>query len=260
LDLSVLIRKDAAVKSERMERWHRVRADIRGARFSPALVILLCLVQGVVALLGQRNWIYETFGLSRTGILEGKIWQILTHSLLHGHWWIYAWHLILNSVALLVAGAKLERIGGGGVFVRVFASGVAAGGVFQLVATPDPGQILIGASGGIFALVFWLLAVHSGKRMWPIPVSGRSLAYGILLAEAGLAVVAWLLPDSAFAAIGSGCHLGGGVAGWWLGRRCLGPSITKEQLLLRRRRQEARGETALRRTSKKGPPRSADGP
>jgi membrane associated rhomboid family serine protease len=254
LDLSVLIRKDAVVKSERMERWHRIRADIRGARFSPALVILLCLVQGGVALMGQRDWIYETYGLSRTGILEGKIWQILTHSLLHGPWWIYAWHLILNSLALLVAGAKIERITNGGVFVRVFVSGVVAGGIVQLLVTPAPNQALIGASGGIFALVFWLLAIHSGERMWPVPVSGRSLAYGILLAEAGLSLVAWLLPDSGFAVIGSGCHLGGGIAGWWLGRRSLGPLVTKEELLRQRARREAREE------SKKGPPQSADGP
>ena len=71
-------------------------------------------------------------------------------------------------------------------------------------------------------------------------------------AETGTPPGYWL--GSGVAAIGSGCHLGGGIAGWWLGRRSLGPLVTKEELLRQRARREAREE------SKKGPPQSADGP
>lgn len=227
------------MEGARRERWHRLGMDLCGARASWAAVLILCGVQAMVSRAGQPDWIYETFGLSRRGVMGGGLWQLLTHALLHGPWWIYWWHLVLNAVCLLVAGARVERIGGRAVFLKTFFAGVIAGGIVQLLVTPDASQILIGASGGLFAVMFWLLTIHSSERMWPLPLKGGNLAIGFLLAELGILMAAWLMPESGLAAIGSGCHLGGVIAGWWFGRQSLGPRLTKEELRRERARLEA---------------------
>jgi membrane associated rhomboid family serine protease len=227
------------MKGTRRERWHRLGMDLRGARVSWAAVLILCGVQVMMSRAGQPDWIYESFGLSRQGVMGGGLWQLLTHALLHGPWGIYWWHLVLNAACLLVAGARVERIGGGAVFLKTFFAGVISGGIVQLLMTPDASQILIGASGGLFAVMFWLLTVHSSERMWPLPLKGSNLAIGLLLAEAGILITAWFLPESGLAAIGSGCHLGGAIAGWCFGRKSLGPRLTKEELRRERERLEA---------------------
>lgn len=221
-----------------MQRWRQLGGDLRQARASWVLVLLLCGAQAAVAEAGQPDWIYEKFGLSREGILAGRGWQLLTHAFLHGPWWNYWWHLVLNAVCLLVAGVRVERIGSAKVLLKAFLAGVLGGGIVQLLVTPDAGQILIGASGGLFAVMFWLLAIHSGEKMWPIPLKGRNLALGLLTAEMGIVVAAWLLPESGLGMIGSGCHVGGAVTGWYLGRKSLGPRLTKEDLMRDRERRE----------------------
>ncbi|WP_035603249.1 rhomboid family intramembrane serine protease [Haloferula sp. BvORR071] len=222
-----------------MERWRRLGADIRAAKLTMGLAASLCVVQIILSLLGQPDWIYETFGLSRDGIRAGRIWELLTHAFIHGPWPMMWWHLALNALALLVAGARLERIADAAVLLKVFLAGVLAGGLVQLAVTPNPEKLLVGASGGIFAVVLWLVTVSPSERMWPIPVSARNLGIGLMLAEAGLLVTAWCLPDSGLAIVGNGCHLGGGIIGWWLARKKLGPMLTREDLLKERAKRES---------------------
>ncbi len=229
------------MSKNRSERWCRLAADLRVARFSQACALTLLVVQGLVWFLGQPNWIYIRFGLSRPGIEQGRLWQLVTHIFLHGPWWEYAWHLLLNAAVLLIAGSRMERIAGPVVLLKVFFAGTFVGGLAQLAATPDPTKILFGASGGIFAVVFWMLTIQAGERMWPVPVSGRNLAIGLFLAEASFLVTAWLWPGSGLGIFGSACHLGGAITGWLFARRALGPTITREDLLKERQRRESPG-------------------
>lgn len=238
MDLRARIRKDLPVSRAWLERWRLLAADIRAARCTVAVVLLLCGVQLLAAWLGQPDWLYDRFGLSRAGILEGRIWQPLTYALLHGPWPGWWWHLAVNAFGLLIGGARLERIAGQSTFLKVFLAGVLIGGLVQLPTAPDPSKVLIGASGGIFAVMLWLVTLSPGARMWPIPVSARNLGIGVMVAEAGLLVASWLLPESGLALFGNGCHVAGGLTGWWLGRKQLGPLVSREDLLRERARRE----------------------
>jgi membrane associated rhomboid family serine protease len=217
------------------ERWRWLAADLRVARCTLATVVVIGIVHGLI-IATQSLELYTHLGLTRAGIGGGKLWQLVTYAFLHGPWW----HLALNAVALLLAGARVERIGGRSTFLSVFFTGVVAGGTAQLLLSPAPLKILVGASGGIFALVLWLVTVSPDSRMWLLKVSGRSLGIGLLAAEAGLLLAAWLVPASGLADIGSACHLSGGIAGWLLGRRVVGGrQLTREDLLAARARREA---------------------
>lgn len=218
-------------------RWRRIGGDLLGGPVTRCLALVLIAVQAGVAIGGQPDWVYEVFGLSWDGILAGRLWQPFTHALLHGPWWIYWWHLVLNLVCLQMVGGRVERIGGAGILLKALGAGVLGGAVLQLLSSPDPIP-LIGASGGLFAAMFWLLTIHADERMWPVRLKGRNLAIGLFVAEAGMLVAAWLLPGSGLETIGSGCHMGGALAGWWLGRRSLGPMLTKEDLMKERARRE----------------------
>jgi membrane associated rhomboid family serine protease len=91
------------------------------------------------------------------------------------------------------------------------------------------------------------------SRMLPLPVSGRSLGIGVILAELILALADpalgvpgfrqvgdWLVRNGMghWFQMGHACHFGGGVAGWLFGRWLLRPRITLERLRRDRERRE----------------------
>lgn len=211
--------------------------DLLGEPVTRYLALVLIAVQAGVAVAGQPDWIYDIFGLSWDGILAGRLWQPFTHALVHGPWWTYWWHLALNLICLMMVGGRVERIGGARILLKTLGAGVLGGAVLQMLSSSVPFP-LIGASGGLFAAMFWLLTIHADDRMWPVRLKGRNLAIGIFIAEAGILAAAWMLPGSGLEKIGSGCHLGGAAAGWYLGRKSLGPRLTKEDLMRERERRE----------------------
>jgi membrane associated rhomboid family serine protease len=190
---------------------------------------------------------YEIFGLSRSGFLSGKVWQLLTHGLLHGAWW----HAGLNAVFVLLIGSRIEFIAGRAMLIGVTLAGVLGGGIAHLAIGSG---LLVGLSGGCIALLLCLTTLSPQSRMFPLPVSGRSLGLGILLAELMLALIDPELGLPGFSAIGDAaaahgmaswfqighaCHFGGGLAGWICGRWMLRPRVTLERLRRDRARREA---------------------
>lgn len=205
--------------------------------------IAVDMAGGVDAL---SRW-YETLGLSRAGILAGRIWQLLSHGLLHGAWW----HAGLNAVFVLLIGSRIEFIAGRSMVTAVTLAGVVGGGISHLVIGSG---LLVGLSGGGIALLLCLTTLSPQSRMFPLPVSGRSLGLGILLAELTLALIDPGLGLPGFSAIGDAlaaqgmaswfqmghaCHFGGGLAGWICGRWMLRPRVTLERLRRDRARREA---------------------
>lgn len=198
-----------------------------------------------------RSW-FEVFGLSRDGVLSGKVWQILTYGFLHGAWW----HVGLNAVLLLLVGSRIEHMAGRGALAKAAIFGVLAGGICHLIVAPggEGESYLVGFSGGFTALLLLLTTLSPQSRMMPLPVSGRSLGLGVLSAELILALVdpaagipvfssfgKWLvgLGFGNLFVLGHACHFGGGMAGWMLGRWLLRPRITLERLRRDRERREA---------------------
>jgi membrane associated rhomboid family serine protease len=194
----------------------------------------------------QARW-YEILGLSRSGFLSGRVWQLLTHGLLHGAWW----HAGLNAVFVLLIGSRIEFIAGRSMLIGVTLAGVLGGGIAHLMIGSG---LLVGLSGGCIALLLCLTTLSPQSRMFPLPVSGRSLGLGILLAELMLALIDPGLGLPGFSSIGEAaaahgmaswfqlghaCHFGGGLAGWLCGRWMLRPRVTLERLRRERARREA---------------------
>lgn len=225
-------------------------ADLLAARASLSLVGVLLLVQLVLALAGgpgEVPAVYEITGLSREGIAEGRVWQLATHALVHGDWL----HVALNALVLLAIGARIERIGGFGLWWRLMLGGTVLGGALHLLAGGP--AILVGASGAVMAVLLWLTGVSPGSRMWPVPLSGRSLGAGLLLASLLLMLANPALGLPGISRVGEmlgleqrrllfgvshACHLGGGLAGWLGARWTLRPRITLAKLQRDRRRRE----------------------
>lgn len=230
----------------RVQRWRWLAADLRAAHLTLILVVLLVVVHllvfyphyafTTVEATPRVEWAFKTFSLHWQGLKDMKLWQFLSHGLLHA----FVLHLLINVAGLLLLGSRVERIGGARALLKVFTLGVLAGGLLQVLVKPD--LPLVGASGGIAAILLWLTTVDPHARAWPIPISAKNLGRGILLSEAGFTIASLFMPDSALTQVAHACHLGGGVIGWWLGKRQFGPVITREQLLKERARRESARE------------------
>ncbi len=187
-----------------------------------------------------RFWWYEHLGLSWNGILHGKVWQLLSYAFLHADWF----HLLVNLCMLWFVGGRVLTILGRKIFYELVITGVLAGAVLHLItsmvmmARGYNESYLVGISGACFALLFALIAISPQARISFIPVSGKNLGLGVVIAEAMM----WLMHPSlglpVFAALGEqmvllgggalfeishACHLGGALAGWGMARRILAP-------------------------------------
>jgi membrane associated rhomboid family serine protease len=215
-----------------------------------AVAVVLAVHSAVTVESSARslNAVFEWLGLSREGMLAGRVWQVATHGLLHGSWF----HLGLNCLFVLLIGSRIEHMAGGLVFVRTMVAGVLGGGVAHLLIGSG---LLVGMSGGCLALLLMLTTLSPQSRMMPVPVSARSLGLGVMIAELILALINPGLGLPGFSQIGNGlvklgcgswfqlghaCHVGGGLAGWLMGLWVLRPRVSLDGLRRARARREAR--------------------
>jgi len=229
-------------------------SKVARARVVLGLVGLLVAVHGLAVWAGfpdDGGW-HLALGLSRETVAAGP-WRCFTYAWLHGGWP----HLALNAVFLLLIGAGVERVCGRMGLLRITLAGVLGGAVGHLLlgGTGEGLPLLVGFSGACMALLLHTTTVSPDSTMWPVPLSGRSVGCGILLAEGllallnpqlGLPVLAaaggWLerMGLGSWFTVGHACHLGGGVAGWLMARWQLRNRVTLERLRLERARREAR--------------------
>ena len=241
-----------------------VARNLRQLGSSPACWCWVAVILGIqllVTIVGGHDrqpagsW-FEMFGLNRQDFFAGKIWQIVSYGFLHGGWL----HAGLNSLFLLLIGSRIEHMTGHAGLVKAVVIGIIGGGVGHLILAAGGSNApqLVGLSGACVALLLVLTTLSPQSRMMPIPVSGKSLGVGILLAELILALIdpklgipgfsglgTWLVDhgQQSWFQLGHACHFGGGVAGWMLGRWLLRPRITLKRLRRDRERREA-GESS----------------
>ena len=235
----------------------RVRLHCPGWDVLTLLCVVLLVVQVVVSLLGgfaAVPQVFDWFGLRREGILQGRVWQLATHALLHGNWM----HFLINGVIVFLIGGRVYDIVGVRGFAVIFGGGVLLGSVFHLAFHPAQpmgvaGELvnapLVGASGGAMALLIALTSLSPDSRMWPVPVSGKNLGRGLLLAAMLFYLITPGLGVPGFAAVGKWMvgagwgslfqvahvyHFGGGLFGMLYVRRLLHRPVTLAELQRRR--------------------------
>ena len=120
----------------------------------------------------------EWLSLSWTSLKDFQIWRVVSYGFTHGS----IQHLFFNMLGLWILGRMVEGIYGSKEFVAFFVVAVIVSGLIQVGMTelgrlgqenPPPGLPVIGASGGVLAVV--LLAAlhfpHHRMQMFFIPIS-----------------------------------------------------------------------------------------
>ena len=212
-------------------------ADLLSARGCLVLACLISAIHACVWRLADPEAVMQRFWLSGMDAIWQEPWRFISYAFIHGN----PAHLAINMAGLLIIGSKVERIAGRGTTLKVFLSGVMVGGVIHLLAAPTAQRdlSLVGASGGISALLLWLTTVSPELETWPIRVSGKNLGRGILLAELGLLALSWWIPVVGFQPVAHACHLGGSLAGWAWGKRVFRRLPTRGDLQKERARRES---------------------
>lgn len=142
-----------------------------------------------------------------------EIWRFIFYMVLHAGWF----HLGFNLCIQLIFGLPLEMVHGSGRIACIYFAGVLAGSLGTSIF--DPEVYLVGASGGVYAL----LAAHLANVM----LNYHSMQYGILRLAAififascdvGFAIYARYAVESSYCpSVSYVAHLTGALAGLTIG-------------------------------------------
>ena len=198
------------------------RDYMRAPSFEPRrLVTITFLIINVVAFVLQNVAAYyapslpvsKYLALSKAGLGEGYVWQLLTFQFLHSG----PMHLLLNCWALYVFGRAVEDAVGRRSFVLLYFSSGVLGGLCQMVGallwSSHLGGAVVGASAGVFGLVAAYATLYPERQLtlllfFVLPISMR--ARYLLLFSAMMAVFGIVFPDGQVA---HAAHLGGMLMG-----------------------------------------------
>ena len=177
----------------------------------------------------------RTFGefTIRSGISEGRIWELFTFQFLHGS----VGHILMNSVGLFVFGPWMERWWGAGKFLVFYLLSGAGGALFYALlifvgilpkevigGIDEAGRAvmvsativpLIGASAGIYGILVGVAVIAPAlvvKLLFPpISLTMRQLALAALAIS--IAIILFGIGSNEGGEAG---HLGGALAGFLL--------------------------------------------
>lgn len=185
----------------------------RGRGAGPAfpitwLIIGLTVVVSFMAMSPDGAFLYELLQLDKLAVAHGEYYRLWTVTLLHDPNNLL--HLFFNMYALYICGPLLEQLYGSRLFVAFYLLCAAAGSVASFVFGGNAPSI--GASGAVFGL-FGLLLAASRTHHPVLDRRGRSL-----VGQIGMLIVLNLVIGFALGAqIDNAAHVGGLLAGLWLG-------------------------------------------
>ena len=185
----------------------RARGDA-GVALSMILIGLTAVVSLTAAFSPDGEFIYRALQLDKVALAAGEAWRLLTVTLVHAPG--FPLHLLFNMYALWLAGPLVEQLYGRWMFL-VFYVLFAIGGSVASFAFSD-GRLAVGASGAIFGL-FGLLLAAARVHHPVVDRQGRMFLGQI----GGLILVNLLIGFALGGSIDNGAHVGGLVAGLWLG-------------------------------------------
>ena len=182
-------------------------------RPTPAVKVLLII--NVVAYVAQM-FLDRSGMVSRTlGVTLGGFWQLwryVTFQFLHGG----TWHILLNMLGVYFLGTPMEKRWGTRRFVVFYlACGAVAGVAYVIIGALfdlPPDMPIIGASGGVYALVLGCAVFFPEIRLiflfFPVPIR---LAALIIFGGMILTVLQAVTSGMVDAAMSDVAHLGGAV-------------------------------------------------
>jgi membrane associated rhomboid family serine protease len=153
------------------------------------------------------------FALSKEGLENGFVWQLLTFQFMHAG----LLHLVFNCWAIYVFGHAIEESLGWKKFLTVYLSSGVGGGVCQVLVAllwPDLfGGPVVGASAGGFGLIAAYATLFPERELtlllfFIIPI--RLSAKMLLMLSAVLALTGIIFP---MGNVANAAHLGGMLAG-----------------------------------------------
>jgi membrane associated rhomboid family serine protease len=178
---------------------------------SPLLTVALVIIAitSIVSLTAlfatEGQPIFAALWLDKPAVAAGEYWRLWTVTLLHGD----LIHLGFNMYALYIAGPIVERWYGRTRFLLFYLVLAAAGSTGSFVFGGDVPAV--GASGAIFGLFGILLS--AGRLHHPVDRQSRAL-----VGQVGFLIVLNLAFGFASGgSIDNAAHVGGLVAGLWLG-------------------------------------------
>jgi membrane associated rhomboid family serine protease len=227
--------------------------ELFNARLSWITVLVLLLIYFFTVKCGENNTValYEKFGLTKEGLIQGRLWQLFSYAFLHGSWS----HVISNSVLILMMGSRVEWILGSRVFLKIVTLGVISGGIFHLLLNSRDVGVLVGFSAACMSLLTAFTTLSPDSKMMFLPVTGKNMGRGILISSILLALMnpslrlpifstagIWLsqIAGDNFFQIGHACHFGGGVAGYLVAKWVLRIPETSVTLKEKRSRNKKR--------------------
>jgi rhomboid protease GluP len=149
--------------------------------------------------------ITEALWLDKAGVADGEYWRLWSVTLVHGS----LLHLFFNMYALWLAGTITERFYGSATYLLMYLLCAAAGSVASFVFGGDIPSV--GASGAVFGMFGVLLAA---MRAHDPMVDRRTRS---ILVQLGPLVAINLVLGFLVAGIDNAAHIGGLLAGIWLG-------------------------------------------
>lgn len=119
------------------------------------------------------------------------------------------WHLVGNGLFLLIFGVPAERALGAGRLLTLFLLGGALANATAALLASSPTQVVVGASGGISALIGAYLVLFPRARLGVVVPLGLWLEF--VRAPAALLIGLWALLQLIFTLVGPEV----GAVAWW---------------------------------------------
>lgn len=181
-------------------------------------IVLLTLISANLAVFAaqllletdQPGFVRDYLGISDRGVRDAYAWQFVTAMFLHNG----PWHLLGNMLVLYFLGRDLELILGQRHFLYLYLAGAIGGELGHLFLMP-PDTVLLGASGGVAAVVVAYATMLpdlelTGTRFFMVPLhlKAKHLAYGVI--ALGLILVCVERTGT----VSHSAYLGGCAAGW----------------------------------------------
>jgi rhomboid protease GluP len=156
-------------------------------------------------LFGQEELWLNLFALDKAGVQDGEYWRLASPVLVHGS----LLHLGFNMYALWIIGPTVETLYGSPRFLFIYLACALAGSTASYVFSPA--LFSVGASGAVFGL-FGVLLVADRVHKPALTRNARNLTMQIGALIAINLFIGFTIPG-----IDNAAHIGGLLAGAWLG-------------------------------------------